>query len=196
MIINSVSCSENKDHEQIGMADSIQESSAPEVGATREVNEFGQRASFDSLHFSIIRRNHKNGKLYIEAITDKKSKIDSWNEYYENGLKKEQGQMITSNHHYIGKWEYFSENGDLDSIVDYDAKQPIHYFKAITIAKENGFEMPDMEVNKTYEDDKMYWEVSKWTEMESGGGQTAETILIDSETGKVTKPEYQKVGIY
>ena len=170
MILISVACSENKDHEQIVMVDSIQESSTTELGATRELNEFGEITSFDSLHFSIIRRKHKNGQLCIETMTDKKSKIDSWKEYYENGLKKEQGQMTTSNHHYIGKWEYFSENGELDSIVDYDAKQPVPYFKAITIAKENGFDMPDMEVTKTYEDYKMYWEVSRWTEMESGAG--------------------------
>ena len=196
IILIASACSKNKEGEQISMVDSIQKSVITENETSREVNKFGKRTSFDSLHFSIIRKKHKNEKLYIEAITDKKSKIDSWKEYYENGLIKVRGRMTTSNHIYIGKWEYFSENGKLDHIEDYDAKQPIPYFKAINIASENGFEIPNMEVTKAYEDDKIYWKISRWKVLEDGVRKTAETILIDSESGKITIPEYQKIGVY
>lgn len=190
------SCSENKQASQDNQLPSAKDSVVVNINTVNKTDEFEEQTHFDSLHFSVVRRKHANGKPYIESISNKKTKLDSWKEYYNNGLLKKLGQMTTSTHRYIGKWKYYSDHGELDSIVDYDIKQAISYFKVIDIAKENGFEMPDMEVIKTYTEGKMQWEVNRWTVLENGGGQSAETILVDSKTGKVSKPESQRMAIF
>ena len=159
-------------------------------------DEFGRRNYIDSLNFSIVRGWFDNGNLFIEHITNLDTKIESSKEYYENGKLKQKGLMIYANHNYIGLWKYYSENGELDSIVDYDKKQPISYYKALEIAEKKGFVMPEIEVEKTYSKEKMFWQINRWTENKNESGQTAEIILIDSQTGKVSKPEYQLMSIY
>jgi len=104
--------------------------------------------------------------------------------------------MIYSSHEYIGIWEYYSENGDLDSIIDYDKKQTISYYQAVQIASENGFYIPEIDICKSFEKGRAFWQVNRWIENEDGSGRTAETILIDSSTGDVSKPEYILMGIY
>ena len=84
--------------------------------------------------------------------------------------------MTYSNHHYIGIWKYYSESGKLDSIVDYDKMQSINYYKALEIAKKKGFNMPEIEVEKTFNEEKMYWQINRWKENTNESGRTAETI--------------------
>lgn len=163
------------------------------TGADTVKDDLGERVYFDSLHFAVVRRRHNNGKLYIEAISDKRIKVDLWKEFYENGQLKEVGKMTTSNHHHIGEWKYYSYHGNLDSIVDYEKKFPISYYGAIEIARENGFIMPDIEVQQTYSEGRMYWEIHRWSEIQ--GGRIAETIIIDSKTGKARKADNQLIGI-
>ena len=132
-------CSENQQSNSDGELHTIQDSLISEDHTAKNTSKFGESTYFDSLHFHIIRRKFKNGNTYIESITDHETKIDSWKEYYYNGLSKESGRMTTSSHHYIGKWEYYSEQGKLDSLIDFEIKEPISYFKVIKIAKNHGF---------------------------------------------------------
>ncbi|NOQ76081.1 MAG: hypothetical protein GQ574_29015 [Crocinitomix sp.] len=196
LIMLSNACSETSLSDQESETKSIPEDSIMLNDLTEAVGESGERVQFDSLHFSIIRRKHPNGEPYIERVLNKDNKIDSWKEYYENGRIKRFGLMSSVYHYYIGEWEYYSENGELDSLVNYDNEHSISYYNAIEIAKENGYEMPNMELVQTFTNEIMTWQVNRWTTNENGGGRTAETILIDCETGKVTELENQLISVF
>lgn len=156
----------------------------------------GDREYLDSANFSIIRGKYVSGVKFIEVYQNKLTKLDDWKEYYENGQLKEEGIMTNAHHNYIGVWKYYSSTGKLDSIVNYDKKYPISYFTALRIAEKKGFKMPDMEVTLKVDSLRTFWQIARWTENENHSGQTAEAILIDVETGKVIKPDYQLMSIY
>jgi hypothetical protein len=156
----------------------------------------GERQYYDSANFSIIKGKYLTGERFLECYQNKLTKLDSCKEYYKNGRLKEEGIMTTGNDIYIGKWKYYSPSGKIDSIINHDNKQPISYFKALRIAKTKGFQMPDMEVTQTTYQRKEYWQISRWTEKSDRSGQTAETILIDKQTGKIIKPDYKLESTY
>lgn len=132
--------------------------------------------------------------LFTESIKDNLINLEEWKDYYENGNLKKKGLMTIGNHIYVGKWEYYSITGELDTIIDFDENYPISYFEAIEIAKENGFVMPGIDIELTEEKSRVYWRINKWLTNELGFN-TAETILINTVTGSVTKPNYH-IGKY
>ncbi|MBO6515139.1 MAG: hypothetical protein JJ975_01135 [Bacteroidia bacterium] len=154
------------------------------------------RIQFDSLHYSVIRRTHPNGQRFIELVTNKRTKLDSWKEYYDNGQLKSRGLMTTSHHHPIGTWEHYASSGELDSAIDHDGKQKISYFAAVAIAQKHGFHLPAVEITTAYNGNKMYWEVTKWSEGSTSNHLTGISILIDSETGMVQESDAQKVAYF
>lgn len=154
------------------------------------------RESFDSANFSIIKRKYASGAKFIESYQNKLTKLEYWKEYYENGKLKEEGTMTNGNHNYVGVWKYFSPTGKLDSIIDYDKKYPISYYSALKIAEQKGFKMPNMEVTLQIEGLSTFWQITRWTENETHTGQTGEAILIDTKSGKVTKPKYNLMSEY
>lgn len=157
----------------------------------------GKREYYDSANFNVIIGRYVSGELFLKSYGNKLTKLDSWEQYYKNGQLKKIGTMTTGNHIYVGIWKYYSQSGKLDSVVNYNKKFRISYFEAIKIAKKNGFEMPEMEIEETIYKGKSCWEISRWTENEDHTGQTAEFILIDKKTGKVIKPnDIIKIGIY
>lgn len=156
----------------------------------------GDREYIDSANFSIIRGKYISGAKFIDVYENKLTKLDHWKEYYENGQLKEEGIMTNGNHIYVGIWKYYSNSGKVDSIIDHDKKYPISYYSALRIAEKKGFKMPNMEVTLQVDSLNIFWQVARWTENENHGGQTAEVILIDTKTGKVTKPKYQLMSIY
>ncbi|MGV3611484.1 MAG: hypothetical protein ACO1N0_11070 [Fluviicola sp.] len=155
-----------------------------------------EREYMDSANFHIIRGNYASGNKFMEVYENRLTKLDNWKEYYENGQLKCQGVMTTGNHIYVGIWKYYSPSGKIDSIVDHDKKYPVSYSSALRIAAKKGFKMPDMEVELQVDGSKTFWEVQRWTENENQDGQSAEIILINTRSGKVTKPEYQVVSVY
>lgn len=156
----------------------------------------GDREYIDSANFYIIRGKYISGEKFIEVYENKLTKLDSRKEYYKNGQLKEEGIMINAHHNYVGVWKYYSIAGKLDSLIDYDKKYPISYFDALKIAAKKGFKMPHIEVTVQVDSSKTFWQITRWKENESHSGQTAEAILIDTKTGKVTKPNYQLISIY
>lgn len=156
----------------------------------------GDREYIDSANFRIIRGQYVSGAKFIEVYENKLTKLDSWKEYYENGQLKEEGFMTNAHHTYVGTWRYYSTTGKLDSVVDYDKKYSIPYFEALKIAETKGFKMPEVEITLTTDSAITFWLVARWTKNRDHTGQTAEAILIDTKTGKVTKPKYQLVRIY
>ncbi|HCS21541.1 MAG TPA: hypothetical protein DIW47_13440 [Bacteroidetes bacterium] len=154
----------------------------------------GDRQYLDSAHYHIIRGKYISGAKFIESYENKRIKLVSWKEYYENGHLKKQGTMTSAIHIPIGIWTYYSSEGGVDSVVNYDRPYRVSYFKALKIAEKKGFKMPDIEIKLKTDSTFIYWEIARWTMNESDA--TAEVILIDTETGKVTKPEYQLIGIY
>jgi antitoxin component YwqK of YwqJK toxin-antitoxin module len=155
-----------------------------------------EREYIDSANFHIIRGNYKSGSKYIEVYENKSTKLDNWKEYYENGQLKEVGLMTYSNHILVGIWKYYSKNGKIDSIVDYDKKYPVSYFEALKIAEKKGFKMPEIEVTLQVDNTTTFWQIARWTDNENHSGQNAEVIFIDTKTGKVKKPKYQLGSIY
>ena len=156
----------------------------------------GERKYRDSLSFHIIEGNYKTGEKYLLVYCNKYTKLDSWKEYYPNGKLKVEGIMTTSNHLYVGKWNYYSENGLLDSSVNYDEKLDINYYEAIEIGEQRGFRLPECEVTLTSNGQDTNWQITKWRENVKHSGQTGVAILINSKTGKVTKPNYEIYSIY
>lgn len=156
----------------------------------------GDREYIDSANFHIIRGKYISGAKFIEVYENKLTRLDNWKEYYENGQLKEEGIMTNANHIYAGVWKYYSNTGKTDSIIDYDKKYTISYFTALKIADKKGFKMPDMEVTLKVDSVNTFWQIARWKENDNHSGQTAEAILIDTKTGKVTKPDYQLTGIY
>lgn len=154
----------------------------------------GKSEYIDSAHFHIIRRSYPSGKKYLNIYQNKLTKLDDWKEYYENGNLKNEGTMISSLHNYIGIWKYYAPDGKLDSIVNYDKRHKISYFKALEIAKTKGYEMPNITVDLTENIQQKYWRISRWTE--TGNGRVAETILIGCQTGKVITPDYILSAVY
>ena len=142
------------------------------------------RKSSDSLNFKIVRGKYISGSRHVEIIQDENTKLYYWKQFYPNGKLKEEGKMTKNNRIYVEKWKYYSENGQLDSIIDYDKKLKIPYFKALQIAKGNGYEMP-MEVDLVKNEGKLSWEFTKWkSENRSGKG---DLFFVDTEKGKFTK---------
>jgi len=156
----------------------------------------GDREYIDSANFHIIRGKYISGAKFIDVYENKLTKLDNWKAYYENGKLKEEGIMTNANHIYLGVWKYYSNAGEIDSIIDYDKKYTISYFTALKIAEKKGFKMPDMEVTLKVDSVNTFWQVAKWTENNNYSGQTADAILIDTKTGTVTKPDYQPLSIY
>lgn len=149
----------------------------------------GERKYYDSAQYSIILGKYVSGSKFLENYQNKLTKLDTWKEYYENGQLLKEGVMTNSNHIYIGIWKYYSPSGKLDSVINYDKKYPISYFKALEIAGTNGFKMPDMEVTETVYENKLYWNITRWTQNKDGSGESAEYILINKITGEVVKPK-------
>ena len=117
-------------------------------------------------------------------------------EFYENGQLKKVGTATKQHDIYVGIWKFYSENGQLDSVINYDNKYKISYLNALKIAAQNDYYDPDVEVNLTKEKNKTFWEFTSWSENATQSGMTGKILLIDAETGTVTKPEYFRMSIY
>jgi antitoxin component YwqK of YwqJK toxin-antitoxin module len=162
-----------------------------------EVETGGEREYYDSAHFHVIKGKYITGELFLECYENKNSKLDSWKEYYKNGKVKNEGSMTTGNHIYVGIWKYYSPNGKVDSIVNYDKKQPISYFKALKIAASKKFIIPNIEVTETTYENRNYWQITRWIENKDHSGQTGEFIYIDKITGKtVSSKNVKLIGFY
>lgn len=152
------------------------------------------RESKDSLNFIVVRGKYISGSKYIEILEDKTTKLYHWKQFHPNGKLKEKGLITKDNNFCVGKWVYNNENGKIDSIVDFDKKIKISYFKAIKIANKKGYKLPEFEVDIEKIENKTYWQIKKWN-MKNGDGNSI-TLLIDTESGDVKKPEYEETLHY
>jgi hypothetical protein len=100
---------------------------------------------------------------------------------------KEEGVMTAINHNCIGIWKFYSKTGKLDSVLDYDKKYRISYFKALEIAAKKNLMLPDIEVTLEKKNATTVWRVLRWKESENHNGQASEGIDINAETGRVSK---------
>lgn len=147
------------------------------------------RNSKDSLNYIIITGKYISGSKHVEILQDKNTRLYHWKQFHPNGNLKEEGTMTQHNRICIGKWNTYLENGKLESTTDYDKKLKIPYCKALEIAKSNGYEMPGLEVDLGKNDQKLQWQFTKWND--KGGSGTADIIFVDTDSGKVSKPDYQ-----
>ncbi len=139
----------------------IDKSLIKEYDKKESQNEYSIRNTIDSINYSIIRRWKNDKTPIIEFITNNLTKIDSWKEYHENRRLMAQGFMTTSNHTYIGKWNYYSDKGLLDSIVDYDKRYKVAFCDFFEIAKTKGFTGKNSSIK--FKKDSRKWCVTKWT---------------------------------
>lgn len=147
------------------------------------------RSFKDSLNYIIVKGKYISGSKHVEILQDKNTKLYYWKQYYPNGLLKEEGIMTEYNKICVGKWKFYSENGKLDSIKDYDKKLKISYYKALEIAKLSGYEMPELEVDLEKSKGKLQWQFIKWSEKDGSGN--ANIIFVDTQSGKISKPDYE-----
>jgi hypothetical protein len=144
----------------------------------------------DSLNFIVIRGKYISGSKHVEIIEDKLTKLYNWKQFHPNGKIKETGLITKDNRFCVGKWEYYNEDGKIDSIVDFDKKVRVSYFNAMKIAYENGYELPESEVDMEKIENKTYWQIRKWN-MKNGSGNST-TLLIDFQSGKIRKAENEE----
>ncbi|WP_130735468.1 hypothetical protein [Flavobacterium sp. J27] len=152
------------------------------------------RTSKDSLNFVVIHGKYISGSKHVAILQDKNTKLYHWKEFHPNGKLKEKGLITKDNIFCVGTWEYYNENGKIDSIVDFDKKIKVSYFKAIKIAHQNGYKLPELEVDIEKIENKTYWQIRKWN-MKNGSGNST-TLLIDTESGKIRKPKYEETLHY
>ncbi|KUJ61952.1 hypothetical protein AR687_10365 [Flavobacteriaceae bacterium CRH] len=148
----------------------------------------------DSLNFIVVRGKYISGSKHVEILQDKNTKLYHWKQFYPNGKLKEKGLITKDNRFCVGKWEYYDEGGQIDSIIDFDKKFKVSYFQAIRIAYENGFGIPESEIDIEKIDHKTYWQIRKWN-MKYGSGNST-TLLIDSKSGKIRKAENEETKYY
>lgn len=149
----------------------------------------------DSAHYYIVRRSHPSGIRYLEVISNKLTKLDSYKEYHQNGKPKQQGLMTTGDHNYVGTWKYYDWNGKVESTFNYDKKYPVSYFAALKIAEKKGFKMPEMEITLAENESHTYWQITRPKPSDSKNIQHMEILEIDVKTGKAIKPNYQQILI-
>jgi hypothetical protein len=152
------------------------------------------RVTKDSLDFIVIKGKYISGSRHVEILWDKNAKLYYWKQYHPNGKLKEKGILTKENRFCVGKWEYYNENGTIDSIVDFDKKSKISYFKAIKIASEYGYTLPEAEVDIEKIEGRNYWQIRKWN-MRNGDGNSI-TLLIDMESGGIRKDEHEETRHY
>lgn len=148
----------------------------------------------DSLNFIVVRGKYISGSKHVEMLEDKITKLYHWAQFHPNGKLKEKGLITKDNRFCVGKWEYYNENGKIDSIIDFDKKIKVSYFKAIKIADENGYHLPELEVDIEKIENRSYWQIRKW-DIKYGSGNSI-TLLIDTESGNIRKAEYEETKHY
>ena len=150
-------------------------------------DDFGKRYYLRSDRYEIIVRYHKNGAKYIEHIDDRLKRVKEIKEYYENGRLKEEGTITLPYQHFVGKRVYYSAEGKVDSVIDYDKKHLVSYTKALDIAQKAGFNRTDIDVDLKTIHHRTYWVMIKWKRM----GQVEKVIVIDTYTGQISIPDYK-----
>ena len=158
--------------------------------------------------FNIIIVKYPTGRTCLSIVENKMTRLEKWNEYYENGqLKYEgirtqsnfidigrwryyskisntssnsKGMSTVSNFVNLGKWRYYSETGLLDSIIDFDKKYKVRYHSAIHIAYLSGLKLPNLTVSIKSDGRQTFWEVINWTV----NNTNLNSILINTETGR------------
>ena len=88
----------------------------------------------DSLNFIVVRHKYISGTLFTETLEDKLTKIYYWKQFFPSGQLKETGAMTKDKIICFGKWTYYTEEGKIDTTIDYDKKLSIPYLKALDIA--------------------------------------------------------------
>ena len=140
----------------------------------------------DSLNFIIVRSKYKSGPRHVEILEDKQTKLYYWKQYYPNGKLKEEGIMTKDERICIGRWKFYTDNGNFDRTINYDTLIAIQYIKAIEIAKKYDFKMPALDIDLVTIGNKSYWQIRKWI-MKNGDGISS-TILISTTDGNMMKP--------
>ena len=156
----------------------------------------GIREYIESANFHIIRGKYRSGAKFIEVYQNNLTKLDHWKEFYENGQLKEEGVMTNGSHVPVGEWKFYSSTGKMDSLVNYDKKYKISYFKALEIAKSMGYKMPGLDIQLSDRGGTIYWEILKWVDIDSKGGQSTYPLYINTETGVAGISENVSVRVF
>ena len=150
----------------------------------------------DSFEFAIDKEYYISGIKKSDTYTHKPSEITTRREFYPNGRLKSKETDATYNHIPIGKWEYYSPTGELDSIVDYDAMQNVPFGQALQIAWEYGFQGTDFIpfIDTTTQDKCLYWVISSFNGEIKNSQVVAETILVSQEDGCIAEPDFKIIA--
>ena len=147
----------------------------------------GNRESFDSSSFHIIRRYYVSGHKFMESCEDSLTKLETWREWYESGQLKEEGQFACRSWP-IGTWKFYASNGMLDSSIDYDKKYNISYFKALAIAGKRGYRMPAANMEVVSEKQVTYWQFIQCPQDQGGNSsRKCDVLRVNTKTGKATE---------
>jgi antitoxin component YwqK of YwqJK toxin-antitoxin module len=139
---------------------------------------YGIRHSIDSINYKIIRRWENDGTPILESISNKLINIDHWVEYYNNGKIQKIGYLTSTHHKRIGKWQYFSQSGELDSIVNYDIKYKVSFCEFYRISQEKGLTGENSYFD--FDERSRKWQIIKWEYFEDSAIATGIQLQVDS----------------
>jgi hypothetical protein len=125
-----------------------------------------------------------DGRFEGIDLTYQKQNLQAESDFYYDGKLRCKGILIPNTSTLIGKWNYYSEKGKLDSVVDYDKKLKVNYIDAIRIAEKRGWNKNDFTVYVINYTKGISWEIIH-AEKPAGDKDPLWSILeISSITGK------------
>lgn len=146
---------------------------------------------YDSAQIKIAKYYFVTGKIAGEDYTDTLKGL-RYEKNYCHGILENEGAMdITNKAFHMGIWKYYLSSGKMKEI-NFDSTSQISSYKAMQIAKLNGYIKGKLEIDEVFFEGTYFWRVEHWTE-QSGEIGKGEYMMIRRSTGKVTIPKDNKL---
>lgn len=139
----------------------------------------------DSAGYVITRHRDTSMRLLSEC---KAAKTESWDVqviYNTNGRIGATGKSLPDKETRIGKWRFYSEKGELDSLIDYDKLYRVPFEKALSMALRRGYKNENRKVMIEGEGKNCRWIFETDRTSVGGNSEWITRIEINTRTGKV-----------
>ena len=86
--------------------------------------------------------------------------------------------MTSTAHTYIGEWKYYSDLGELNSIVDYDKKYKVGFCEFYKIAKDK--KLTGKTSTISFDTNERKWRIEKWDYTKASATAIGLELQVDS----------------
>ena len=146
--------------------------------------------SIDSLNYEIERRWRRNKKPIWESVRNTTINIEICKEYYKNGVLRSEGYMTSIKGTPIGKWNYYSNKGNLDSTVNYERRYGVSFCEFYKLCKQRNLLGHSSSIGFINKERK--WRITKYEDVDGSPIFTGIELQVDSNIVR----EYYSKGIY